>query len=260
MPERLDSALMASPLTEPETQPEMLIYRLEGYPPMRIVPAPVDRKWMQAGERQAKRCLPLVMANQAGWVILNDHRFHVTWNGSEDPDGVSIKYVKRAPPNPVTSHFGCGIITFKLGFLFRTPPGFNLVVRGPTNWIKDGICPLDGLIETDWLPYPFSMNWKLTRPNAKVTFQVDDPICMFFPQRRGELEGFGVRLRDIATNPDLATACKEWGESRLDHLRTIPGTKAEREPWQRYYLRGSSPRGDVAANHQIKLKLRDPQE
>jgi len=260
MPDRSDPAHEASRLPEPETQPELLIYRLEGYPPMRIVPAPADRRWMQAEENYPKRCLPLVMANQAGWVLLNDHRFHATWNGSDDPDGVKIKYTKRVPRNPVTSHFGFGIITFKLGFLFRTPPGYNLAVRGPTNWIKDGICPLDGLIETDWLPYPFSMNWKLTRPNSRVTFQVDDPICMFFPQRRGELEGFRLSLRDISTQPDLATACQEWGESRLDHLRTIPGTKAERVPWQRYYLRGMSPRGNAAEYHQIKLTLRDPQE
>src|SRR3712207_8402233 len=35
---------------------------------------------------------------------------------------------------PARSHFGSGILTWNLPFLFRTPPGYNLHVRGPANW------------------------------------------------------------------------------------------------------------------------------
>jgi hypothetical protein len=53
------------------------------------------------------------------------------------------------------SHFAHGILTFQLNYLFRTEPGWNMFATGPTNNPKDGIAPLSGVIEIDWLPYPF---------------------------------------------------------------------------------------------------------
>src|SRR3546814_13729675 len=63
----------------------------------------------------------------------------------------------------VSTHFGSGIVTFSLGHLFRTSPGVNLWIKGPSNRPKDGASPLEGIIETDWSPYTFTMNWQLTR-------------------------------------------------------------------------------------------------
>jgi len=37
---------------------------------------------------------------------------------------------------------------------------------GPPNWPKDGVYPLSGLVETDWLPFPFTMNWQMTRAGS----------------------------------------------------------------------------------------------
>src|SRR5437867_3258270 len=40
-----------------------------------IVPAPATRSWIKATrEAFAKRCLPLLMANQSGWFVLNPVR------------------------------------------------------------------------------------------------------------------------------------------------------------------------------------------
>ena len=58
----------------------------------------------------------------------------------------------------VISHFGSGVLTFHAGYLFRTPPGWAVWARGAPNTVKDGIVPLDGLVETDWLPFTFTMN------------------------------------------------------------------------------------------------------
>jgi len=44
------------------------------------------------------------------------------------------------------SHFGFGVLTFDLGCLFRTEPGYNLFVTGPLNRPKDGIAPLAAVI------------------------------------------------------------------------------------------------------------------
>ena len=88
------------------------------------------------------------------------------------------------------SHFGDGILTWHLPMLFRTPAGYNLLVRGPANYPRDGVCALEGIVETDWASASFSMSWKLTRKLMPVRFEVDEPICMIVPQRRAELEEF----------------------------------------------------------------------
>jgi hypothetical protein len=73
----------------------------------------------------------------------------------------------------------------------------SLVVRGSANWPKDRACPLEGIVETDWSPATFTMNWKLTRPHWPVDFGENEAICMLVPHRRGELEGFRPEVRNL---------------------------------------------------------------
>ena len=65
----------------------------------------------------------------------------------------------------------------------------NLLGRGPAKTIKDGVAPLEGLIETDWATSSFTMNWKVARPFESIRFQKGDPIC----RKRGAP---GYRNRD----------------------------------------------------------------
>jgi Family of unknown function (DUF6065) len=48
-----------------------------------------------------------------------------------------------SPPGEITpvSHFGDGIRTWHLPMLFRTPPGYKLLVRGPANYPKEAVYP-----------------------------------------------------------------------------------------------------------------------
>ena len=130
----------------------------------KIVAAPVERAWMdQSTERFAYRCLPLNIANTHGWLVLNTHPFIAGWNGNASVDGVVVQSQGGDLPLLAQSHFGCGILTFHLHALFQTDPGYDLMVSGPLNHLKDGIQPLSGVVETDWLPFTFTMNWKFTR-------------------------------------------------------------------------------------------------
>jgi hypothetical protein len=223
------------------------------------VPAPATRAWMAATtDHFANRCLPLLMANEAGWVILNSHTLQVTWTGEQKQESVQLDYPDGAPPYPALSHFGHGILTWHLPYLFRTPPGWNLLTRGPANRPKPGIAPLEGLVETDWAVATFTMNWQLTAVDAPVVFELDEPICMLVPQRRGELEAFAPEVRDLAADPELQAAFARWTESRarfLADLRT-PQTDARRQGWQRDYFQGGAPDGTRAPAHQTKLRLR----
>ena len=55
---------------------------------------------------------------------------------------------------------------------------------------KDGIHPLDGIIETDWAVATFTMNWKFTCVGVPVTFKKGEPIAMFFPFNEASLKPF----------------------------------------------------------------------
>src|SRR5882672_9222312 len=113
--------------------------------------APRERKWMEDADKKFPyRCLPLVIANQYGWEILSTHHVRASWNGSSGRDGVGIENLSGDGPLHVHSHFGLGVITFQIPFLFKTPDGWNLMVRAPMNRPKDGIVGLDGVVETDW--------------------------------------------------------------------------------------------------------------
>src|SRR5215210_2886065 len=121
----------------------LVAYRINRWPEMRLVTAPSSRDWMDATpNRFANRCLPLRIANQAGWFVLNSHALRVTWNGGNDLSDLEIESLNGEERYPASSHFGSGILTFNLPFLFRTPKGYNLHVRGPVNWPKDGAYPL----------------------------------------------------------------------------------------------------------------------
>jgi hypothetical protein len=212
--------------------------------------------------RMANRCLPLLVANEAGWVILNPLAFQATWTGDPHPGSITIEFASGdVPAPPVKSHFGYGVITWTIPYLFRTPPGYNLLARGPANWPKDGISALEGLVETDWAVGTFTMNWKLTRPDHLVSFEEEEPFCMIVPQRRGELESFQPEVRDIRTAPKLAGAAKAWAKSRREaHVRKfLSGYSreyaADWEAWERHYFKGTSPDGTNAPEHQTKLRL-----
>jgi len=242
--------------------PALIAFRVSALD-MRLVPAPRARDWMQSTrDRFANRCLPLLVANQAGWFVLNSHRFRAVWNGGEEATDTRIEYLSGKPPYPAVTHFGCGIITWNLPYLFRTSPGYNLLARGPANLPKDGVCALEGVVETDWSVAAFTMNWKLTRPNHPVTFEVDDPICMLVPQRRNELEAFEAKIRRIEGEPDLHQRYAQWHQSRTQFLTElrVPGSAAVAEGWEKHYFQGTAPDGARAPEHQTKLHLRDFEE
>ena len=144
--------------------------------------------------------------------------------------------------------------------LFRTPAGYNLLVRGPANYPKDGVCPLEGIVETDWASASFSMSWKLTRKLMPVRFEVDEPICMIVPQRRAELEEFAPELRRIESDEDLQRKHQLFLRERdtEKHAEQVARVAAgERVEWQGDYTRGRHRDGEAGApDHQTRRDLR----
>ena len=224
---------------------------------MDIRPAEATRDWMdRTNESFAYRCLPLNIANAHGWEMLCKEDFTATWRGGTDIKDVIIKGRPgaRADDLPV-SIFGQAVLTFHVYGIFRTPPGWNLFVSGSPNAPKEGLMPLSGVIETDWSPYSFTMNWRFLRRNHPISFRKGEPFCFIFPVQRNALESFKPRFAEMTD--ELRDQFKAWSASRdafrLEMERNPPATPAEK--WQKRYYRGidMSDR-QVVPDHKAKLR------
>jgi hypothetical protein len=162
----------------------------------------------------------------------------------------------------VYTHFGYGVLTWDVPFLFRTPEGFNLLARGPANDPKDGISALEGIVETDWAVATFTMNWKFTRADHWISFDAGEPFCMVVPQRRAELEAFIPRLRPLGADPATEAGARAWSSKREEtqkrkFLAVYSGEFSDDwSSWERDYFQGRLPGGGRAPQHQTKLKLK----
>lgn len=240
-------------------QPRLIAFELASAADMPIEPAPTDRDWMdRSRDRFAYRCLPLVIANQAGWIVRCPLAFSARWNGGPEPSDLKVRLPRGCQSTQVLSHFGEGVLTFGLPYLFQTPRGINLWVKGPANWLKDGIQPLEGIIETDWNESTFTMNWKMTRRNHTVHFEEGDPICMIVPVPRGLAESLDPAYQPLSANPKLAQALDHWRAARTTQIEKFTRNEASegKISWHRDYLLGRKADGKSFAKHQTKLQLR----
>ena len=227
--------------------------------PMPIQTAHRRRQWMDdTQDRFAYRCLPLSMANQVGWDILCPATFTARWNGKNGLDAIRISF--DGPESPlVGSHFGHGVLTFSLGYLFRTSKSHNIWVKGPTNCPKDGIAALEGLIETDWTPFTFTMNWQFTRKRHKVRFEKGEPVCTIVPYPRHYVAKFQAKLKVINEDRKLYDQYVKWREDRLKFNEDLkkPDSEAVKAGWQRSYMKGEDQAGNAFAGHQTKVRTPD---
>jgi hypothetical protein len=251
-------APQADEIVMPAEAGTVVAYHIAFQPMLPLVPAPARREWMEhTQEHFAMRCLPMLLANQSGWWLLNQHPLRVTWDGSNDPDGLGLEWLGDERGTAI-SNFGFGILTWNTPYLFRTPPGTNLHVRGPANRPKDGMFALEGIVETDWTMATFTINWKITRANKPLLFERGEPLCQLVPVRRRELESYTPRLHSLDDAPGLKAGYEAWRDSRwaFQH-RDIDGGGTD-SSWQKHYFRGQEVDGHVAPRdtHQLKLVLR----
>lgn len=230
--------------------------------PMKLRRAARAREWMdRTVDHFANRCLPLLIANQTGWDVLCPVEFRARWNGKPAKEGVEIRFPGEKS-ELVSAHFGSGVLTFTLGYLFRTSKGHNLWCKGLANTAKDAIAPLEGIIETDWAPYTFTMNWRFTRKRTWVTFEKDEPVCRLVPIPRHYAETFDAVVRPLSDDPELAKEHIQWSRSRGNFNQELEVDRFRRpaEKWQGHYMRGSHLDGRRFSDHRIKVLMSEFRE
>ena len=236
---------------------EIVAHSAWGYH-VQIVPAWKQRDWMDAASRGFPyHCLPMALANLSGWFVLAAHNAVCEWNGGPAAEDLTVRVVGEAPYVHIASAVGSGIFTWTIPYVFRTPPGWNLLCRGPANYVKDGISPLEGLTETDWSYASFSMNWKMTRPGV-VEWKAGEPVAMLVPQRRGDLEAFRPRLADLRGNKELWDGYTNWIHERQEFLAAQKrgDMAAIKKRFQKHYFTGQTNEGTVFEAHQKARNVR----
>ncbi len=225
-----------------------------GFPEIR--PANTRRGWMdESPDAFAYRCLPLTIANGHGWEVVCDCDVEAFWSGGQRPQDIVMRVNKPGPTAPI-SHFGAGVLTFHVNALIRTDPLVSLWVGGPPNAPKDGIAPLTGIVETDWAPMTFTMNWRFTRPNHVVRFRPGEPFCFFFPLHRQLVPAALPEIRPLAGEPALEREHRAWSVSRgafTSNLRK-PGSEERERKWQKEYHQGRMPgSGERVPDHMTRV-------
>ncbi len=239
---------------------ELTAYLHPGWAPL-IRPAPATRPWMDlTPESFAYRCLPLNIANAHGWEILSPCGFETVWDGGAGVEAVTIRLDPEADPEhaPV-SLFGQGVLTFHVEAIFRTPPGWNLWIGGSPNRQKDAIAPLGAVVETDWSPFTFTMNWRFTRPDQPVRFEAMEPFCFLFPVERAAIDAFTPAFAPLDSDPATAERFRAWSAARDEFQARMQREppKAPADRWQKHYYRGVDPAGQaLISDHRTKLRLK----
>jgi hypothetical protein len=212
-------------------------------------------------QRYAYRCIPLSIANASGWELILPCSFSASWMGGDATADIQIRPFGDAEKvkQRVMSHFGHGVLTFHTGYLFRTSPGWALWCRGAPNTVKHGIVALDGLVETDWLTFPFTMNWRFTRPGT-VRFEEGEAFCFVTPIPHAVYDDIAPVVRSLDTAPDLKAAYEGWSASRSDFNASLARSEPEtvKQGWQRHYVRGAAPHGGAAGFHLSRRRLKSP--
>ena len=238
----------------------------DSYKIFEIRPQSTQRDWMNVNVNigfkkyhpsfgPTYKCLPLKIGNELGWSIHCMVDFSCIWNGKiEDRDGVLVKIDDKYKKVAAT-HFGNGIITLPIPYIFKTEKNYGIYVRGPTNFYKEYVQYLDAVIETDWLNYPFTYNIKINKANHEIFFKKGEPICSFIPIKLKNINSSILEIENIESNKQLNNFVKKYSENRSYKYNELTKINYEKEQkneslkytWMKDYFLGGGLKVDHPA-------------
>lgn len=183
-----------------------------------IRPSPPQRDWMDAVPAgYIYRCIPLLAANTMGWELLNPAETTLVWDGGNRIENVKVDCAQRGLFT-ASSHFGSGIATWYVPFLFKTSPDHGLYICGPANHEHNGAQPLDAFVRTDWLPFPFTVNWKINQPNMPVTFKKGQPLARIMPFPLALIDETQLEIVSLSSDPGFKAEVTQFGQARAANV------------------------------------------
>ena len=229
-----------------------------------------SRDWMDGSpQKYVYRCIPLIAANTMGWELINPVDAEIIWTGGAMNTDVKIQQKTRSKFGAV-SHFGVGMVTWYVPFIFKTSPDLGLIVTGPANHEHDTAVPLDAFVRTDWLPFPFTMNWRVTRKDHKVLFKAGDPIARILPYPIALLNETNMEIVELTSDPGFLDEVNQWGQARAKNVKKAQtdiaawldgGDKPEGEGvWNSQYVRAKSGGETGYERHQTVFRPQAPKD
>ncbi|HSF42503.1 MAG TPA: DUF6065 family protein [Thermoanaerobaculia bacterium] len=188
-------------------------------------PSPEARARPQSGE---------ISVAALGFDLLCPHSFEAAWNGGPDAADVEVRCTADASQGFVRSGRE-GRLTFHPGYQCKTESDQVLWARGPIHAAKDGLVPLETLIDSSVLPCTLTLSWRFTRPGQTVRFEAGEPFCTVLPYPKsglqemtlevvgpGDENAFARELKEMIDTPEIADVFERLGKR--------PGAGAEEEP------------------------------
>ena len=232
-----------------------------------IKPGIKKRDWMDETPGQyAYRCLPMQVANTFGWDLFAPDDFIISWNGEQDQSTLQINY--PADDNHfAASTFGSGIVTFHPGYLFRSDPAWDLLILPPANHdqaSKFATC-LSGIVETSWLDFTFTLNWKLHEAGT-FHWKREWPVGRIVPIPH-DYDNIETELLQISDRGDLEKKYNQWADQRtqtISDINIVYGTGKDsgnvkvgkpKTEWEKNYYTGKRLNGERISGHTISRKF-----
>ena len=233
-----------------------------------IRPCPPRRDWMDAVPAgYIYRCIPMLAANTMGWELLNPAETNLLWDGGDRIENLQIDCNQRGLFT-ASSHFGSGIATWYVPFLFKTSPDLGLYICGPANHEQNGAQPLDAFVRADWLPFPFTVNWKMNKAGERVTFEKGQPIARIMPFPLTLIDETNLDIVSLSSDPGFKAEVSEFGRTRAANVAAARAniTKAAKDgtmpsqagAFNSQYVKAKGSGEEGQAPHQTIFKPQKP--
>ncbi len=194
---------------------------------------PKHKPWWQDNSKtrnHINHCLPLAMANSAGFYILSPATFVVEWDGDTQADAV-VKVIEKMPCCEVDNHAAFGSFTIQPGFVPKTrQTGDFILIKGIPNERCTPYQCMEAMIEAWWSPAKFGLVFLLNQA-GRFLVNIGDPIAQMLVYKAS-----GYEIEASTNKPEMHL---KWEERRSRNGYTKDFD----------YLHGRYPDGSTEPSH-----------
>lgn len=202
--------------------PKFNLLRTTQIPP-EIRQSRIKREWMDnTHNKHAYQCLPMTYANVYGWELVLPCDVVAIWEGGN----TCPKILEGENFNGRQIAYGgiVGMVSFSVGWVFRTEPGYETWIGGSPNYIMDGAKPLSGIIPSSWWPDEFQMNWALDKINEPVKFEAGMPFMFFTMFDSSVLENVEFEVGNLWEDKELVRKRQLYSDIKMKNNQENPWT------------------------------------
>lgn len=222
---------------------KVLLWPFEDAPQPRCDVRPGSPK-RERFNKHSSKCEPVVAANRWGWDLSMPYDIGVRWHGGDHQHSVTVLH------GPAKAHFAHNTITIDTGYIWRTPPGIDLLVCPVPNPDHRDFISMTAIVETDWMNFPWFLSLILLR-TGDIAIPAGTPLARVMPIERAP----GTEIAVEAMPEDVRVENKEWVSLREDlfkkHHESIARALPKRPSADHHLYRQGSPRAALRVKGKV---------